>query len=64
METDAAAIAVDGKKAQPWYMPTNLVGNVVATIVIAKWEKALDERKLQQVLNRTVDKAAFAQQPA
>jgi Na+/H+-dicarboxylate symporter len=49
METDAAAIAV---------------GNAVATIVIAKWEKALDERKLQQVLNRTVDKAAFAQQPA
>ena len=29
---------------------TNLIGNGVATIVIAKWEGALDERKLQCVL--------------
>ncbi|KAF0234204.1 MAG: aerobic C4-dicarboxylate transport [Desulfovibrionaceae bacterium] len=29
---------------------TNLIGNGVATLVIAKWEGALDERKLQCVL--------------
>jgi len=29
---------------------TNLIGNGVATLVIAKWEGALDERKLQAVL--------------
>ena len=31
--------------------PTNLVGNAVATIAVAKWEKALDEDRLQRVLN-------------
>ncbi len=31
--------------------PTNLVGNAVATIAIAKWEKALDEVRLRQVLD-------------
>jgi aerobic C4-dicarboxylate transport protein len=31
--------------------PTNLVGNAVATIVIAKWEKALDEARLHLVLD-------------
>jgi aerobic C4-dicarboxylate transport protein len=31
--------------------PTNLVGNAVATIVVAKWEDALDERRLHQVLD-------------
>ena len=31
--------------------PTNLIGNAVATIVIAKWENALDEGRLQRVLN-------------
>ena len=31
--------------------PTNLIGNAVATIVVAKWEKAVDERRLQQVLD-------------
>ncbi|HEY3823860.1 MAG TPA: C4-dicarboxylate transporter DctA, partial [Bryobacteraceae bacterium] len=31
--------------------PTNLIGNAVATIVVAKWEGALDEERLQKVLN-------------
>jgi aerobic C4-dicarboxylate transport protein len=31
--------------------PTNLVGNAVATIVVAKWENALDEKRLHQVLD-------------
>jgi len=31
--------------------PTNLVGNAVATIVVAKWENALDEKRLDQVLS-------------
>ncbi|MFO1115481.1 MAG: C4-dicarboxylate transporter DctA [Beijerinckiaceae bacterium] len=31
--------------------PTNLIGNAVATIVVAKWENALDEKKLQQALD-------------
>jgi aerobic C4-dicarboxylate transport protein len=30
--------------------PTNLIGNGVATLVIAKWERALDEPRLQEVL--------------
>src|ERR1019366_2945248 len=30
--------------------PTNLIGNAVATIVVAKWENALDETRLQRVL--------------
>jgi len=34
--------------------PTNLIGNTVATIAIAKWENALDERRLQAVLNGQV----------
>src|SRR5437660_4003740 len=31
--------------------PTNLLGNAVATIAVAKWEKALDENRLARVLN-------------
>ncbi len=31
--------------------PTNLIGNGIATLVIAKWERALDERRLRDVLN-------------
>jgi aerobic C4-dicarboxylate transport protein len=31
--------------------PTNLLGNAVATIVMAKWEGALDETRLHRVLN-------------
>jgi len=30
--------------------PTNLIGNAVATIAIARWENALDERELQRQL--------------
>jgi len=32
--------------------PTNLIGNAVATIVVAKWENALDETRLREALNR------------
>jgi aerobic C4-dicarboxylate transport protein len=31
--------------------PTNLLGNAVATVVIAKWENALDQVRMKQVLN-------------
>ena len=31
--------------------PTNLIGNAVATIVIAKWENALDSARLREVLD-------------
>jgi aerobic C4-dicarboxylate transport protein len=31
--------------------PTNLIGNAVATIVIARWENALDMNRLKQVLD-------------
>jgi aerobic C4-dicarboxylate transport protein len=32
-------------------VPTNLIGNAVATIVISKWEGALDEEQLSRVLD-------------
>jgi aerobic C4-dicarboxylate transport protein len=31
---------------------TNLIGNGVATVVIAKWENALDERRMHQMLDQ------------
>ena len=31
--------------------PTNLIGNGVATLVVAKWERALDERRLKAALS-------------
>jgi len=31
--------------------PTNLIGNALATVVVAKWENALDRGRLQKVLN-------------
>ncbi len=30
--------------------PTNLIGNGVATLVIARWERALDDSRLQAAL--------------
>ncbi|WP_366521695.1 cation:dicarboxylase symporter family transporter, partial [Solidesulfovibrio sp.] len=30
---------------------TNMIGNGIATIVVAKWENALDEGKLQRALS-------------
>jgi aerobic C4-dicarboxylate transport protein len=41
--------------------PTNLIGNAVATIVVAKWENALDEPRLQQVLDGNVNQGKLAQ---
>jgi aerobic C4-dicarboxylate transport protein len=32
-------------------VPTNMIGNAVATIVVSKWEGALDTEKLNRVLN-------------
>jgi aerobic C4-dicarboxylate transport protein len=39
---------------------TNLVGNGVATIVVSKWEDALDERRMRQHLNHETDLEADA----
>jgi aerobic C4-dicarboxylate transport protein len=38
--------------------PTNLIGNAVATVVVAKWEGALDEGRLHRVLDAKPDPAA------
>jgi aerobic C4-dicarboxylate transport protein len=37
--------------------PTNLVGNAVATMVIARWENALDMARMRRVLDGTTDEA-------
>ena len=37
--------------------PTNLLGNAVATIVMAKWEGALDEKRLHRVLDQGAPEA-------
>ena len=39
--------------------PTNLVGNAVATVVVAKWEKAVDEDRLKRVLDGDTSLAAL-----
>jgi aerobic C4-dicarboxylate transport protein len=40
--------------------PTNLIGNAVATIVVARWEGALDEVQLRRVLDGTAVEPAVA----
>jgi aerobic C4-dicarboxylate transport protein len=37
--------------------PTNVVGNAVATIVVAKWERALDEERLHSALDGEIEAA-------
>jgi aerobic C4-dicarboxylate transport protein len=37
---------------------TNLIGNGVATVVVAKWEGALDTARMQAMLNQESDVAA------
>ncbi len=37
--------------------PTNVIGNAVATIVVAKWERALDEEQLTAVLEGKLEPA-------
>lgn len=39
---------------------TNLIGNGVATIVVSKWENALDEQKLRRALNGEIANAGEA----
>ena len=34
---------------------TNLIGNGVGTVVIAKWDGALDTRRMNRVLNGATD---------
>jgi len=41
--------------------PTNVVGNAVATIVVAKWENALDEERLRSVLEGGLASAPVAE---
>jgi aerobic C4-dicarboxylate transport protein len=41
--------------------PTNVVGNAVATIVVAKWENALDEKRLQRALEGTLEPVPVAE---
>jgi aerobic C4-dicarboxylate transport protein len=43
---------------------TNLVGNGVATVVVSKWEDALDETRLQKHLNQETDLEAEAPERA
>ncbi|MGA9883534.1 MAG: C4-dicarboxylate transporter DctA [Candidatus Acidiferrales bacterium] len=43
--------------------PTNVIGNAVATIVVAKWERALDEEQLHSALNGGVETAVQVTQP-
>jgi aerobic C4-dicarboxylate transport protein len=42
--------------------PTNLIGNAVATLVISKWEGALDESQLHRVLKGAASMTAISPQ--
>jgi len=42
--------------------PTNLIGNAVATLVVAKWEGALDEKTMHSVLYGEPDHAQARKQ--
>ena len=48
------------KLAQTARALTNLIGNGVATIVVSKWENALDEQRMREHLNRETDLEADA----
>ncbi len=50
----SGAGAVDRLVRRHGACPGNLIGNCVATVVIAAWEKDLDLERAQQVLNRDV----------
>jgi aerobic C4-dicarboxylate transport protein len=41
--------------------PTNVVGNAIATIVVAKWENALDEERLHRALEGALEPAPVAE---
>jgi aerobic C4-dicarboxylate transport protein len=43
--------------------PTNLIGNAVATVLVAKWENALDDARMHAVLDGPAG-AANAQEPS
>ena len=42
---------------------TNLIGNGVATVVVAKWESALDESRLHRRLNQEEARSGRADEP-
>jgi aerobic C4-dicarboxylate transport protein len=42
---------------------TNLIGNGVATVVVSKWEDALDEKQLARELDRSAEVATDADDP-
>ena len=50
-------LGIDWLMAQARAM-TNMVGNAVATVVVAKWENEFDDERAQQVLNGEVPDAA------
>ena len=43
---------------------TNLVGNAVATIVVARWENELDDAQLQAALGGKLEEGQLIAQPA
>jgi aerobic C4-dicarboxylate transport protein len=43
---------------------TNLIGNGVATVVVSKWEDALDEQRMRRQLDQETDVEADAPEQA